>query len=75
MNVNWWKAAGIRAVKTFFQTFAATLGSAAVIESVNWKVVISASAMAAILSLATSLAGLPELELMEEAEGINDDSE
>ena len=47
MNVNWWKAAGIRAVKTFFQTFAATLGSAAVLESVNWKVVISASAMAA----------------------------
>jgi hypothetical protein len=75
MNVNWWKAAGIRAVKTFFQTFAATLGSAAVLESVNWKVVISASAMAAILSLATSLAGLPELELMEEAEGIDDDSE
>lgn len=74
MNVNWWKAAGIRAVKTFFQTFAATLGSAAVLESVNWKVVISASAMAAILSLATSLAGLPELELMEEAEGIDDDS-
>lgn len=75
MNVNWWKAAGIRAVKTFFQTFAATLGSAAVLESVNWKVVISASAMAAILSLATSLAGLPELELMEETEGIDDDSE
>lgn len=75
MNVNWWKAAGIRAVKTFFQTFAATLGSAAVLESVNWKVVISASAMAAILSLATSLAGLPELELMDEAEGIDDDSE
>lgn len=75
MNINWWKAAGIRAVKTFFQTFAATLGSAAVLESVNWKVVISASAMAAILSLATSLAGLPELELMEEAEGIDNDSE
>lgn len=66
MNINWWKAAGIRAVKTFFQTFAATLGSAAVLESVNWKVVISASAMAAILSLATSLAGLPELEMMED---------
>lgn len=72
MNVNWWKAAGIRAVRTFFQTFAATLGSAAVLESVNWKVVISASAMAAILSLATSLAGLPELELMEEAENEKD---
>ena len=69
MNANWWKAAGIRAIKTFFQTFAATLGSAAVIESVNWKVVISASAMAAILSLATSLAGLPEVEMMEEDMG------
>ena len=66
MNVDWWKAAGIRAIKTFFQTFAATLGSAAVLESVNWKVVISASAMAAILSLATSLAGLPELEMLED---------
>lgn len=62
MNANWWKAAGIRAIKTFFQTFAATLGSAAVLESVNWKIVFSASAMAAILSLATSLGGLPELE-------------
>lgn len=62
MNTNWWKAAGIRAIKTFFQTFAATLGSAAVLESVNWKIVFSASAMAAILSLATSLGGLPELE-------------
>lgn len=62
MDINWWKAAGIRAIKTFFQTFAATLGSAAVLETVNWKIVFSASAMAAILSLATSLGGLPELE-------------
>ena len=62
MDINWWKAAGIRAIKTFFQTFAATLGSAAVLETVNWKIVFSASALAAILSLATSLGGLPELE-------------
>lgn len=68
MNANWWKAAGIRAIKTFFQTFAATLGSAAVLESVNWKIVFSASAMAAILSLATSLGGLPELEKWEDEE-------
>lgn len=75
MNVRWWKAAGIRAIRTFFQTFAAAIGSSALIESINWQLVFSASALAAILSLATSLAGLPELELAEEAEGIDDDSE
>lgn len=75
MNVRWWKAAGIRAIRTFFQTFAAAIGSSALIESINWQLVFSASALAAILSLATSLAGLPELELTEEAEGIDDDSE
>ncbi len=62
MNKKWWKAAGIRATKTFFQTFIASIGSSAVLESVNWAVVFSASALAAILSMATSLAGLPELE-------------
>ena len=75
MNVRWWKAAGIRAIRTFFQTFAASIGSSVLIESINWQIVFSASALAAILSLATSLAGLPELELTEEAEGIDDDSE
>ena len=67
-NKDWWEAAGIRAIKTFFQTFVATIGSAAVIESVNWKIVLSASALAAILSLATSLGGLPELENWEDDE-------
>lgn len=62
MSKNWWKAAGIRAIKTFFQTFVASIGSSAVIESVNWQIVLSASLLAAILSLATSLAGLPEVE-------------
>lgn len=62
MNKRWWKAAGIRALKTFFQNFVATIGSSLVIEEVNWKLVLSAAALAAILSLATSLAGLPELE-------------
>ena len=75
MNVRWWKAAGIRAIRTFFQTFAASIGSSALIESINWQLVFSASALAAILSLATSLAGLPELELTDEAEGIDDDGE
>lgn len=62
MTKKWWKAAGIRAIRTFFQTFIASIGSTAVIESVNWKVVFSASILAAILSMATSLAGLPEVE-------------
>lgn len=61
-TIRWIKAAGIRAVKTFFQTFVATIGTAAVIDEVNWYMVGSASALAAILSLATSLAGLPEIE-------------
>ena len=62
MSIRWWKAAGIRAIKTFFQTFVATIGTSALIEEVNWKLVLSAAALAAVLSLATSLAGLPELE-------------
>lgn len=58
----WGKAAGVRAVKTVAQTFVATVGSAAVISAVDWKVVVSASILAGILSLATSVAGLPEVE-------------
>ena len=58
----WAKAAGIRAVKTVAQTFVATVGSAVTMGEVNWQMVISASALAGILSLATSVAGLPELQ-------------
>ena len=58
----WIKAAGIRALKTFCQTMIATIGTTAVIEDVNWTVVLSASALAALLSILTSLAGLPEVE-------------
>ena len=58
----WVKAAGVRAVKTMAQTFVATIGSAAVITAVNWQVVISATILAGVLSMATSVAGLPELE-------------
>lgn len=57
----WIKRAGVRALKTVAQTFVATVGSAAVLGAVNWPVVFSASALAGILSLATSVAGLPEL--------------
>ena len=59
--IEWAKRAGIRAVKTVAQTFVATIGTAAVLQEVNWIMVLSASALAGILSLATSVAGLPEL--------------
>lgn len=58
----WWRAAGIRAVKTLAQTAVATIGTTAVLTEVNWWAVLCASVLAAILSLLTSLAGLPELD-------------
>lgn len=60
-TIQWVKAAGIRAVKTMAQTFVATIGSAAVMGEVNWPMVASASVLSGILSVATSIAGLPEL--------------
>ena len=62
MNKKWWKAAGIRAIKTVAQTAAATIGTAAVVDEVNWIMVASAAVLAGILSLLTSVAGLPEVE-------------
>ena len=62
MNAKWWKAAGIRAIKTVAQTAVATIGTSAVISEVNWLIVAAASALSGILSLLTSIAGLPEVK-------------
>ncbi len=58
----WLKAAGVRAVKTVAQTFVATIGTATVLGAVDWKMVVSASVLAGVLSIATSVAGLPEVK-------------
>lgn len=58
----WLKAAGVRAVKTIAQTAVATIGTSVVLSAVDWKIVISASLLAGILSVLTSIAGLPEVK-------------
>ena len=63
MNVKWWKAAGIRAIKTMAQTFISMVGvSAVVLSDVNWITTISATILSGILSLCTSIAGRPEVK-------------
>jgi len=59
----WWKAAAIRALKTIAQTAIASIGTAAVLSDINWIMVGSASVLAGLLSLLTSLAGIPEEDM------------
>lgn len=61
-TVKWFKAAGIRAMKTMAQTAIATIGTAAFISAVDWKMVVSASVVAGLVSLLTSVAGIPEVK-------------
>ena len=62
MNKNWWRASIVRCVRTIAQTAVGTIGAAAVLSEVNWAVVASASVLAGVLSLPTSVAGLPEVD-------------
>ena len=63
MNIKkWFKAAGVRAVKTIAQTAVGVIGSSAIISEVDWRVVVSASILAGVVSLLTSVAGLPEVK-------------
>lgn len=65
MSKLWWKCAGIRALKTFCQTAIATIGTSATLGEVNWIMVGSTSLLAGILSILTSIAGIPEVEMQE----------
>jgi len=65
-TIKWAKAAAVRAIKTMAQTAVATIGTAVAIGTVDWRMVVSASALAGILSILTSVAGIPEVE---ESEG------
>ncbi|WP_304583711.1 holin [Acutalibacter muris] len=62
MTKKWWKAAGIRAIKTVAQAAVATIGTTAMFSEVDWLVVGSTALLAGVLSLLTSVAGLPEVE-------------
>ena len=72
-NVEWMRCAGIRAIKTICQTAVATIGTASVIGDVNWIMVLSASVLAGILSILTSVAGIPECGEVYDKDQIPDD--
>ena len=59
----WFKAAGVRAIKTVAQTAVATIGTASVLGEVNWTMIISASLLSGLVSILTSIAGIPEVQV------------
>lgn len=65
----WFKAAGIRALKTMAQSAIAIISTSAILEDVNWRMVISSAILAGVLSICTSIAGLPEVEVKEDEHG------
>lgn len=71
-NQFWLKSAIVRAIKTMAQTAIATIGTSAILSEVNWIMVMSASALAGILSILTSVAGLPEVDAVEERKKLED---
>ena len=75
MSMKWWKAAGIRAIKTLAQTAAGMIVVGAGLSEIDWMYVGSVSLMAAILSLLTSVAGLPEVDEREDDDGSEEDEE
>lgn len=75
MNMKWWKAAGIRAIKTLAQTAAGMIVVGAGLSEIDWMYVGSVSLTAAILSLLTSVAGLPEVDEREDDDGSEEDEE
>lgn len=74
MDKKWLKAAGIRALKTMAQSAVATMSTSAMIEDINWRMVLSVSILAGVLSICTSFAGLPEVDLKEENENGNSET-
>lgn len=65
-TVEWMKKAGVRAIKTMAQTAVALIGTSAMVESTDWKMILSGAVMAGIVSVLTSVAGIPEVEAKEE---------
>lgn len=74
-NKNWWAAALVRCLKTVAQTMIATIGCTAVLSEIDFKVVLSSAVVSGLLSLLTSIAGLPEVENEEIIEGVDSEDE
>ena len=74
MDKRWLKAAAIRAIKTMAQSAVATMSTSAVIEDINWRMVLSVSILSGVLSICTSFAGLPEVDLKEDESNGNSET-